>query len=52
MEWELGVRTAEYGHKVVFKRLDGAFSGIATIDVWWYQLEVDAFGSDGSFERC
>ena len=50
MEGGFGVCSAEDGDEVIFERLDGPFSGIATMDVWGHQLEVNAFFADCVFE--
>jgi hypothetical protein len=43
MERELGVDTAEPSNKMVLECPDGAFCGISTVYIWWYQLEVHFF---------
>jgi hypothetical protein len=35
---------------VIFERLDGSFSGVATVRVWRHELRVDVLVSDGALE--
>ena len=43
MERERGVGAAEASDKMIFERSDGAFCGIATMDTWGNELEIDVF---------
>ena len=40
-EREFGVAGCEPSAEVVFPGLDGALGGVALMDAWWHQLEVD-----------
>jgi hypothetical protein len=39
-EREFGVASCEPGAEVVFSGLDGTFSGVAAMEVWWYELKI------------
>jgi len=43
VKWEFGVSGAEAGDEVVFKGSDGAFGGVAAVDVGRCELEIDVF---------
>ena len=49
MEGELFIGATEDRDKVIFKRLDGSFGGVAAMIVWWYQLVIDAMTSEIDF---
>ena len=38
-KWELGVTSGETGAEMVLPGLNGAFSSIASVDMWWDTLE-------------
>jgi RNase P/RNase MRP subunit p29 len=41
---KIRVRTAQPGNKVILEGTDGAFGGVATVQMGWCQLEVDLVG--------
>jgi len=43
MKREFWIGAGEAGDEVVFKGSDGAFGGVAAMDVGWCELEVDIF---------
>jgi len=52
MKREVFVRAAEAGDEVVFERANGAFGGIASVDVGRDQLIINLFGSEVVLEGC
>jgi hypothetical protein len=45
MKGEVFVGAAEAGYEVVFERGDGAFGGIAMMEVGWDEFEVNILGA-------
>ena len=43
MEGKVWVGAAESGNEVVFEYADGAFGGIASVDLRWCELVIDVF---------
>ena len=40
MEGGVFVRATQSGNEVILECVDGSFSGITSVQVWWYKLEV------------
>lgn len=41
MEREVWVSAAQAGNEMIFESADGSLSGIATVDMWRCQLEIN-----------
>jgi hypothetical protein len=41
VDGEVGVGATKDGHKVVFEGPDGSFGRVASMKMWWGQLEVN-----------
>jgi hypothetical protein len=52
VHWKSRINAAESGNKMIFKRSDCAFSGIATMLPRWYQLKGDVLFSHEGFQNC
>ena len=50
MHGEVLVRGAQTCHKVILERLNGSLGRVTAMVVGWYELVIDAFGFDRSFE--
>jgi hypothetical protein len=51
MQREVGIGAAEAGDKMIFKSVDGALGGVATVNVGWYELVVYLFGGHEALEE-
>jgi hypothetical protein len=44
MDRKILVHTAKSCNKMIFKGTNGPFGGIASVNPWWDQLEIDIVG--------
>jgi hypothetical protein len=47
LQWEVGINTAKARDKVVLEGTYCPFSGVAMVDVGWYQLIISVFLAHG-----
>jgi hypothetical protein len=52
MHWEVGVKTGESCHKVVFPNANRTFCCILTMIIGWHKLELDIFYAHELLQCC
>jgi hypothetical protein len=52
VEWEVFVDAAQASNEMILEGADGAFGGIAAMDSWWGELEVNFFFAEELFQSC